>query len=179
MAFSSTIPDAWADLVGEEFIGTPFIEYPDAEEQFKNRVNRKEIPWGSGPLVSTTHNFTGLAVVEPLAGEPGEAELQPVRLSLKRTNVPVVKKWITLYKSQRNSAFWDRVYDLGTEKKDNKRGVSHLLTVRLGRPTTADEKAAAVELAQAVQAGRVADNADSDAAVDAPVQPDAEGGLDV
>lgn len=175
VAFGASIPEAWADLVGEEFVGTAFSEYPDAEETFKKRVNAKEIEWGSGPLISTTHNFTGLAIVNPIDGE-GDAELQPVRLSLKRTDMPSVRKWLTLKKSQRNTSFWDRVYDLGTEAKDFAKGRTHLLTLKLGRQTTPEEKAAAVELAQAVAAGRVAANEDSG---DDKVQPDAKGGLDV
>lgn len=177
VAFGPTIPEAWEDLVGAEFIGTPFTEHPDAEETYKKRVNAKEIEWGKGPLISTTHNFTGLVIVEPLEGEDGEPELQPVRLSLQRVQMPAVRKWLTLKKSQRNAAFWDRVYDLGTEKKDFPRGAAYVLTVKLGRQTTAEEKASAVELAQAVAAGRTESN--EDGANDAPVAPDAKGGLTV
>lgn len=178
VAFSDTIPAAWGDLVGEEFVGTPFSEYPDAEEQYKARVNRKEIEWGKGPLVSTTHNFTGLALVED--PETGEEDLQPVRLSLQRTNMPAVRKLLTLKKaSLRNKPFWDKVFDLGTEKKSFDRGAAHLLTVKLGRDTDADERAAAVELATAVAQGRVSDNQASDAVGDKPVEPDAKGGLSV
>lgn len=176
VAFGSNIPPHWADLVGEEFVGTPFAEYPDAEETFKKRVNNKDIKWGSGPLVSTTHNFTGLALVEDV--ETHEVEYQPVRLSLQRTNVPVVKKWMTLKASVlRNKPFWDITFDLGTERKQFDRGNAFLLKVSKGRPTTPEEKEAAVALAQAVVAGRVQDNS-ADAA-DAPVEPDAKGGLTV
>jgi hypothetical protein len=176
VAFSDTIPDAWADLVGEEFVGTPFTEYPDAEEKYKARVNAKEIEWGKGPLVSTTHNFTGLALVE---GESGD-EIQPVRLSLQRTNMPAVRKILTLKKaSLRNRPFWEKVFDLGTEKKPFNRGAAHLLTVKLGRDTTPEERQAAVELAQAVSAGRVTDNQVQAERDSAPVEPDAQGGLAV
>lgn len=170
------IPAHWADLVGEEFVGTPFEEYPDAEEQFKKRVNAKEIPWGKGPLISTTHVFTGLALVEDI--ESGEVELQPVRLSLQRTNVPAVKKWMTLKQSKlRNKPFWDKTFVLETEKKSYDKGMAYNLKVSVGRDTTKEEKDAAVSLAQAVMAGRVADNAEG--AVDAPVAPDAKGGIDL
>lgn len=178
VAFGGLIPQAWEDLVGAEFVDTPFSEYPDAEETYKQRVNNKEIEWGKGPLVSTTHNFTGLIVVEPLAGSDDEAELQPVRLSLQRTNVPAAKKWATLLKSLRNKSFWDRAFDLGTYNKEFATGSAYLLNVRLGRETNADEKAQAVELAQAVAAGRVEDNS-AEAAIDAPTAPKAEGALDV
>jgi hypothetical protein len=43
VAFGDTIPEAWADFVGESFVGTRFDEYPDAEERYKARVNNKEI----------------------------------------------------------------------------------------------------------------------------------------
>lgn len=175
---TDTIPPHWADLVGEEFVGTPFSEYPDAEEQYKARVNRKEIPWGKGPLVSTTHVFTGFALVED--PETGEVEPQPVRLSLQRTNVPVVKKWMTLKSSKlRNRPFWDKTFVLETERKEFDRGSAYLLKVTLGRDTSADEKEASVALAQHVVAGRVVDNADAAAAGDKPVEPDANGGLGV
>jgi hypothetical protein len=180
VAFGTTIPEAWADLVGEEFVGTPFDEYPDAEETYKERVNRKEIPWGKGPLVSTTHNFTGLALVDPVEGSDEEPEPQPVRLSLQRTNMPAVRRILTLKKaSLRNRPFWEVVFDLGTEKKQFDRGAAHLLTVKLGRPTTSDERQIAVELAQAVAAGRVSDNQEQAEAGSKPVEPDAKGGLAV
>jgi hypothetical protein len=174
---TDVIPDHWADLVGDEFVGTRFDEYPDAEETFKKRVNAKEIPWAKGPIVSTTHVFTGLALVED---ESGEVELQPVRLSLQRTNVPSVKKWMTLKASKlRNRAFWDKTFVLETYRKEFDKGVAHLLQVSLGRDTTADEKEAAAALATAVMGGRVADNAEAAAAGDAPVEPEAAGGLAV
>lgn len=180
VAFEETIPERWADLVGEEFVGTPFSEYPDAEEKYKERVNAKEIEWGKGPQISTTHNFTGLAVVSAEEGSDEEPELQPVRLSLQRTNVPVVKKWMTLKRGKlRNKPFWDVTFDLGTEKKEFTKGVAHLLTVKIGRATTAEEKAAAVELAQLVVSGRVQGNEGEAAAADAPVEPKANGGLAV
>lgn len=179
MAFGSTIPDAWSDLVGDEYVGTPFDEYPDAEEVYKARVNKKEIEWGKGPLVSTTHNFTGFALVPSV--DPDEPdEMQPVRLSLQRTNMPSVRKILTLKRaSLRGKPFWDVVFDLGTEKRSFDKGMAHLLTVKLGRATTPEERQAAVELAQAVAAGRVSDNQAADAATDKPSEPDAQGGLSV
>jgi hypothetical protein len=177
-AFGDTIPPHWAELVGDEFVGTPFAEYPDAEEVYKERVNAKEIEWGKGPLVSTTHNFTGLALV-PSLEEDVEPDLQPVRLSLQRTNVPMVRKWRSLIKSKRNSSIWDYVYNLSTFAKPFPRGTAYLLDVKLGRPTNPDEKSVAIELAQAVAAGRVSDNAASDGAQDKVSEPDAKGGLAV
>ena len=174
---TDVIPEHWADLVGQEFVGTRFDEHPDAEEVYKARVNRKEIPWGKGPLISTTHVFTGIALVE---NEDGEVELQPVRLSLKRTDVPAVRKWMNLRQVKlRNKPFWDKTFVLKTEKKTYDRGMSYNIVVTLGRNTTAEEKQAAVALAEAVMDGLVADNAEGAASADAPVEPDAKGGLAV
>lgn len=171
---TDVIPAHWADLVGEEFVGTRFDEYPDAEEQFKKRVNAKEIQWGKGPLISTTHVFTGLALVEDI--ETHEVELQPVRLSLQRTNVPAVRKWMNLRATKlRNKPFWEKTWLLETEKNSYDKGMAYNLKVKLGRSTEADEKEAAVALAHAVLAGRVVDNAEKD--VEPTVEPDAKGGL--
>lgn len=180
VAFGDTIPEAWSDLVGDEFVGTPFSEYPDAEEQFKAAVNRKEREWGKGPVVSTTHNFTGLAIVEPIEGEDGEPELQPVRLSLQRTNMPAVRKLLTLKRAMlRNRPFYDLVFDLSTYKQQFDRGSAFLLNVKAGRKTTEDERREALELATAVAAGRVTDNAEAAEAPSAPVEPEAKGGIAV
>lgn len=175
VAFGDTIPEPWADLVGEEFVGTAFTEYPDAEEKYKERVNAKEIEWGHGPLISTTHNFTGFVLAQE---EGGEAELQPVRLSLKRTNVPSVRKIMTIKRaSLRNKPFWDKVFKFTTREKDFSGNQSHVLDVKLGRDTTPDEKAAATELALATQGGRTVSN---EAEADAPAEaPEAKGGLAV
>jgi hypothetical protein len=180
VAFGSTIPAHWADLVGDEFVDTPFDEYPDAEEMYKERVNRKEIPWGKGPLVSTTHNYTGLVIPAAVEGDDEVPEPQPVRLSLQRTNVPAHRRIRQLHRSLgRSKNLWDIVFELGTEKKTFDRGASHLLTVKIGRQPTAEERAAAAELAVFTAAGRVSDNSASDSATDKPVEPDAQGGLAV
>lgn len=178
VAFGDTIPDNWAPLVGEEWVGTPFAEHPDAEETYKERVNNKEIPWGKGPLISTTSNFTGFAVIPSV--DPDEPdELRPARLSLQRTNNKVVGKWTSLKRSAlRNKPFWDMVFDLGTVKEQYTRGVAYNLTVAKGRPTTPEERALAVELARTVAAGRVNDNSATAVDEKAP-EPEAKGGLGV
>jgi hypothetical protein len=176
VAFSDIIPEQWVDLVGEEFINTPFSEYPEAEEKFKEAVNNKERPWGKGPLVSTTHNYTGYAIASALAGTDDEDELVPVRLSLKRTDVPAAKKINTLKRiSLRGKPFWDRAFELSTEKKTFDRGYAFNVNVALGRATSADERELAVELAQAVAGERVVSN--EAAVADKPVKPSAKGGL--
>jgi hypothetical protein len=176
VAFGNEIPPHWADLVGEEFVGTQFSEHPDAEEQYKARVNRKEIPWGKGPLISTTHNFTGYALVE---GDDGEVEPQPVRLSLQRTNVPRVKKWMTLRNSKlRNKPFWGKTFILETDRQQFDRGSAYLLKVGVGRDTTAEEASAAQALAVMVMQNRVQDNS-TEAVEDRPAAPAATGGIDL
>ncbi len=177
VAFDKTIPASWSDLVGEEFVGTPFDEYPDAEEQYKARVNRKEIEWGRGPLVSTTHNFTGFALVPSV--DPDEPdEMQPVRLSLQRTNMPSVKRLLTFRTALRGQPFWSVVFDLGTEKKPFDKGMAYLLTVKKGRDTTSDERQMAYELAIEVAQGRAVDN-QAPEATSAKAAPSANGGLEV
>jgi hypothetical protein len=177
VAFGETIPEQWKDFVGESFVGTPFAEYADAEEQYKERANSGAIEWGSGPPISTTYNYTGLALV-PVRDEDDqptdEVELQPCRLSLKRANTASHKKMSL----RPPKMFWDRVFVLSLEKKSFTAGAAHILKASLGRPTTDEEKQMAIELATAVAAGRVHDNqADSEA--DARVAPDAKGGLAV
>jgi hypothetical protein len=180
VAFSTTIPEAWADLVGEEFVGTPFDEYPDAEEVYKQRANAKEIEWGSGPLVSTTFNFTGLVIVPAVEGSDDPDEIRPVRLSLKRTNVPPAKKILTLLRSGGASRqYWDRALELSTEKKTFDRGASHLLVVKQGRPTTPEEKQQATRLAVLTAQGRVTDNQAAAEGPAARVEPEDDGGLAV
>lgn len=180
-AYGDTIPPTWSDLVGDSFVGTPFAEYPDAEETYKQRVNAKEIEWGKGPLVSTTHNFTGLVItpkVDESGEETGENEICPVRLSLQRSNMPAVRKILTLKKaSLRGRSFWDKVFDLSTEKKPFDRGTAFVLTARLGRDSTPEERQEAVQLFMAVRQGRVVDNAEQAERAAAPVEPDAKGGV--
>jgi len=167
VAFGDLIPEHWEELVGPAFVATRFDEHPDAEETYKERVNNKEIEWGKGPLISTTHNYTGFALVE--VGGDVDAEMQPVRLALQRTNMPAVRKINSLrHTFLRNRPFWERTFNLSTEKKTFPKGTAYLLSPKLGRQTTAEERLAAVELAQMVRAGRVTDNQESDSAVDTP-----------
>lgn len=173
VAFGDTIPEAWEPLVGAAFVGRRFDEHPDAEEQFKAAVNNKEREWGKGPLISTTHVYTGLALVE--VGD--EVEMQPVRLSLQRTNMSAVRTINSLKRMKlRNRPFWDKVFHFGTEKKTYAKGPAWNLVAKITRDTTAEERLAAVEVAQAVRAGRVKEAG----AAEAPaVEPDAKGGLGV
>lgn len=167
VAFGDTIPDAWEPVVGKEWLGQPFVEYPEAEEKFKAAVNAKEREWGNGPTVSTTHNFTGHAIVSGLDPEDEEL-LVAVRLSLKRTDVPAAKKFISLKRMLRLRAFWDMTFDLTTTPKQSGRHESFIVQVKAGRPTTDEEKLIAVQLASDVAAQRVQSAGD-----DADVKPSA------
>lgn len=177
-AFGNTIPEHWEPLVTEQFVGTPFTEYPEAEEVFREAVKNKERDWGHGPLVSTTHNFTGYLLVED--GEP-----EPVRLSLQRTNMPAVRKIKTLRKLKlHNKPWWDSVLSLSTEEeewKGKKAFVIKPTDVKIVRPTTPQEKALASELAIAVAGGRTGgdDPAEAEAVADKPQEPSADGALAV
>lgn len=179
VAFQSDIPASWESLVGAEFVGEPFSEYSEAEEMFKAAVNAKEREWGKGPLVSTTHNFTGLVLVE---GDEG-TELQPVRLSLKRTDVQAARKITTLQRAVlRNKPAWDKVLSLATKKKDfgkNSAFVINPSDIKMVRDTTPEERIAASEVALAVMHGRVNTTGAEEALADKPSEPDSGGGLAV
>jgi hypothetical protein len=116
--------------------------------------------------VSTTHNFTGYALVPGLDPEDEET-LVPVRLSLKRTDVPAAKKLISLKKMLRLKAFWDMTFDLSTALKASGRHESYIVQVKAGRPTTDEEKLLAVQLAQDVASSRVTDNSAAEVEGDA------------
>jgi hypothetical protein len=175
------IPEAWKDLpfIGEEFVGTRFDEHPDAEEQYKADVNAGVKEWGKGPKISTTYNYTGIALPSSLEGEE-EAEPMPVRVTFLRSTKSAHDKLMTLKKAtMRNKAFWDRVFTLSTKVKTFGRNDSYIVEVKNGRPTTDEEKGLAFEVAQAIVAGRVADNAESAEAASTSEAPVAKGALDV
>lgn len=179
VSFDQEIPDAWSEhpAVGDKFVGTPFSEHPESEEAYKAAVNNNEHEWGKGPQISTTHNFTGYVVVE---NEDGENEYQPVRLSMKRTDVPAARKINTLVRAVlRNKPSWDVVFQLSTKAKESNGYTSYVIdpsSLKILRPTTAEEKALGAELAIAVTAGRVQASGED---ADAPVEPSSGGGLAV
>lgn len=181
IAFGDTIPDSWEPLVGEEWVGTLFTEYPDAEEQYKVRVNNKEIEWGRGPLVSTTYNYTGYVIVPAVEGSEDENELQPVRLTLQRSNKKAAEKINSIRRAVlRNRPLWDKVFDFSTSRKAFKGGTSYILNAKVGRDTTAEERQEAVQLAVALNDGRVAVNeSGNEDAPPAPTAPAADGALEL
>lgn len=177
VAFGDEIPEAWGDFLGEDWVGTRFDEHPDAEEQYKKRVNNKEIEWGKGPLISTTHNYTGFVIVPAIEGTDDEDELQPVRLSLSRAQMKAVRKINSLYRmTMRNRPYWDKVFNLTTTRESFSSGSAYIVKPSIGRDTTPDERSEGGQLAVAVAAGRVEE---TDRKADTPVEPDAKGGLDV
>lgn len=182
-AFGDLIPEWWEDLpfIGPGMVGTRFDEHPDAEEQYKARVNAGEIEWGKGPKISTTWNFTGLYIVSPDEDDPdAEEEYAAGRLSLQRTQVPGAKKIIQLKKMRfRNRQFWEYIFEFTTQKKDMAKGPVHLVIPKLGRVTTPYERELASELAINVAAGRVRDNSEQTGDTEAAAEPDAKGGLAV
>lgn len=174
VAFSDTIPASWEPLVGREFVGTPFVEYPEAEEQYARRVNDEdgdlhEQGWGHGPLVSTTHNYTGLVLAED--GEGG-IDYQPARLSLKRIDVPAHKKLQTLFRAVlRNKPQWDAVIRLTTQAREfgkNKAYTINPSDIRIVRKTDPTEKLLGLDVAQAASAGRTQSTGAEDALQDKP-----------
>lgn len=171
------IPESWGELLGEEWVGTRFDEHPDADEQYKKRVNAGEIEWGSGPLITTTFNYTGYVLPPAVDGEDAE-EPFPVRLTFKRTTKSAHDKIQTLKKATlRNKAFWDVKFELSTSPKTFGRNQAHIVNVKKGAETTPEQRQLAIDLATAVTGGRVTDNAE---AAEAPAAKPADtGGLDI
>lgn len=181
---SDLIPESWGELLGEQFVGTRFDEHPDAEEQYKARINESngKLKWGSGPKIATTYNYTGLVLV-PVRDEldqpvEGEFEYAPVRLTFQRGSAKQAKKIQQLRKSMLRSPkqFWSRVFEMKTELVPFSSGPAFVPMPTLGRPSNPQEQEYAADLALAVRAGRVFDNADGEDP-DARVEPDANGGV--
>jgi len=155
----------WKD---DPFYGKPFSEHPDAEEQFKARVDAKEIEWGSGPPIQTTFNYTGFIVGTEV----------PVRLSLRRTSAPAARKWNTLLDAVLRGRYWDQVFTVGSEQQKNDSGTYYVVTVAPSRKTTPEEKKGAIGLATALRNQQVRTVGDeSDGPTVEPETP--EGALDV
>lgn len=134
-----TVPDSWSD---DPHKGQPFAEHPDAEEQYKARVDAGEIDWGSGPPIQTTFNYTGYIVGSDV----------PVRLSLRRTSAPAARKWNTLLDAVLKGRFWDKTFQIGSVMQKNSEGQPfYVVTTEIGRATTAEEKKAAIQLAIALR----------------------------
>lgn len=160
---TNEVPESWTD---DPFKGQPFSEHPDAEEQYSLRANAGDIEWGSGPPIQTTYNFTGYIVGEDI----------PVRISLRRTSAPSAKKWNMILDAVLRGRFWDKTFTVTSVQQKNDKGAYYVAEVKLGRPSTPEEKAAAIGLATALRnqkveiVGETADNIS---------EPDANGGIDL
>lgn len=155
------IPERWAPAVGPEFVGTRFDEHPDAEEQFKKRVNAGEHKWESGPKISTTYNYTGLVIPSSeFLEEDEDPEPLPVRLTFKRIDKDAHRKIKTLKEatSLRNKDFWSVVFQFSTEVKPYGSYTPYVVKVKKSRASTQEEQAQALHLALAVRAGRTQAN---------------------
>lgn len=154
--------------------GQPFVECPDAEEQFRAAVRRNERDWGKGPGIATTFNFVAL-----LFGPDGELENFPVRISLERAAAKEGRNWSTMLNIAR--APWDDVYELSTTQARSKAGQPYTaVRVKRSRSTEDEERRVAVEWAQRLHDANVAYEQESDDMEVAPPAPEpATGGLDV
>lgn len=184
VSFDTVIPEAWEPLVGAEYVGTPFAEHPEAEETYRERVRAKEIDWGSGPTISTTHNYTGLVVQEPAdSDDEADREYLPSRLSLMRIQRPAHTKLQTLLRAVlRNKAPWDAVVQLSTSVKTFGRNDAYVIKptdVRIVRQTTPQEKLAASEVGQKAFEGLIQVEGEAAGIADAPAEPDSNDGINV
>ena len=131
-------PSSWP----EKYADKPFADIPDAEENFKARVNAGEIPWGSGPPITTTHNYIGFV--------PDEPEL-PVRLSLMRTSAPAADKINTLLLFGGGTP-WSKVIRLETKLKTDKQDRPfYVVQASQAGPTDAEQRATASDYAELAQ----------------------------
>lgn len=138
-AVSEIVPPHWP----EQWAGQRFDELAEAEEQYRERVNREEIEWGKGPQISTTHNY--------IAFKPGEN--LPFRLSLMRTNVPAARKINTMIDFA--AAPWDHVIRLDAERRENAGRPFFVVKATQGRQTDAEERQAAIRLADLIDRSEV------------------------
>jgi len=154
-AIGPIAPASWP----EEYAGKAFTEIDDAEERFRDLVNADKIEWGTGPKISTTHNFIGNVVGSEV----------PVRMSLMRTNNGAARKLKTMLRFA--PAPWDSTFILKTEAQRSQRNEPfQSVVVKQGNKTTAEQREMAVQIALAVKSDRVSD-ADAKALVDSPTKP--------
>lgn len=131
-------PSSWP----EKYADQPFADLPDAEENFKARVNAGEIPWGSGPPITTTHNYIGYV--------PSQPEL-PVRLILQRTSAPAADKINTLLLFG-GGAPWSKVIHLETKLKSDKQDRPYyVVQASQAGETSPEQRETARNLAQLAQ----------------------------
>lgn len=158
------VPATWP----HQCANLPFIDCPDAEEEFRAAVKANEKDWGKGPGIATTYNFT-LLVRDPEAPEGAGADqwqTLPVRLSLQRATAKEARNWITLLRLSR--ANWDQVYHLTTVDARSKKGDQFVgLKVKPGRKTTDAERELAYRMVVMIQGAAYDDDLEDEVA-DAP-----------
>jgi hypothetical protein len=155
--------------------GKAFVDADDAEEQYRIAVRANLKDWGRGPGISTVYNVLGLIVAED-----GEVEVFPVRLPLERALAKAGRNLFSMLTIAR--APWDAVYEVTTVKARSKRNEPYT-DVRIAkvRPTTPEERQAAVEVAQAIHGGAAIfeDGPEEDEGGFAPTPVADTGGLEV
>jgi hypothetical protein len=131
-------PDNWP----AQYAGQPFVDIPDAEEQYREWANQEGNDWGDGPKIATTHNYVGFIADE-------DALEIPVRLSLKKTSTPTARKINTLLDVSR--APWDKVFHVESVSREAKGFKFHIVDAKIARASDREERTKAVELATALQ----------------------------
>jgi hypothetical protein len=146
--------------------GVLYEECEDSEEQYSAAVNRGEKEWGKGPPCATTWNFTGFI--------PGVE--MPLRLSLKKTDVPQAKKLLTILKMGARAP-WDLVFQIETRAKEKGTYKWQGVSIKQSRKSEPEEAQKAVTLAVLLQQreAHVVESVDPDAS-ERPAK--AEDGID-
>ena len=140
-ADTDVVPDNWP----EKYRGQRFSELIDAEEQYREAVNDGEIPWGSGPPISTTHNFVGY-----IAGETNV----PIRISLMRSSAPAATVINTLLKLFAQP--WSNTVKLTAKADKDSKGRDYFRwEVSEGEATSDADKVAAIKLATELEQAKV------------------------
>jgi hypothetical protein len=156
-------PDNWP----AQYAGQPFVDIPDAEEQYREWANQDGNEWAGGPPIVTTHNYVGFVADETALDIP-------VRLSIKKTSTPTARKINTLLDVSR--APWDKVFQIESVGREAKGHKFHIVEAKIERAADADERRKAVELATALQSATVKLHGDGDEPKSAPQA--REGALD-
>lgn len=138
VATGDIIPHTWP----HPDAGKPFADCADAEEQYKEAVNNGDKEWGKGPAISTTFNYVGYILEQ----DPDELGNVPVRFSLMRTSAPTARAINTLVGLLRHP--WDAALEIRAEKRSSNGRDYHRFAAAQARPTSDDEKVAAISLAQ-------------------------------
>lgn len=160
--------------------GKLFVDSPDAEETFRAEVAEGSREWGSGPGISTTFNFVGVAIpdAEWAKAEELDPDPTPVVLRLMRTSKSAGEK-LTTFVNAMSKTPWDYVYKLSANRREKGRYAYHVVTVERGDEATAEQRQLAVDLAVQAQGGIVVDDPTGEPGGEAkPAKPADTGGAD-